>query len=133
MVLWIPDTNVLLRYLLDDHPEHSALARGFWAEVRDGRRQAVLTEGVLMETVYVLTKFYKVPRVAAVVQLSGLLGYSGLSQEPSGIFPEALALFSARNLDFVDCLLAVRQRAGRGQVFTFDRALSAGAERTGGS
>ena len=120
---WIPDTNTILRYLLDDHPELSAKARVFWESVRESRLSAVLTEGVLMEAVYVLSKFYKVPRIEAVERLSGLLRYAGLSQEPAGIFPDALALFGQGGLDFVDCLLVVRERTGRGAVFTFDRPL----------
>ena len=121
---WIPDTDTILRYLLSDHPELSAKARDFWENVKEGKFSALLTEGVLMEAVYVLTKFYKVPRVEAAERLGGLLRYAGLAQEPSGFFPEALALFGRGGLDFVDCLLVVRERGGRGAVFTFDRPLS---------
>ena len=79
-----------------------------------------------METVYVLTKFYKVPRLKASEQLSHLLRYGGLVQEPASVFPSALVLFAAETMDFVDCLLVVRERAGKGKVFSFDRKVARG-------
>jgi len=123
---WYVDTNVVLRHLLHDHPELSARADEFWERVRDGNAAAVLTEGVLMEAVYVLTKFYQVPREKAVDQLSGLMRYAGLVQEPTGLFEAAVRLFAAQNLDFVDCLLVIRERAGWGQMFSFDSPLNHG-------
>jgi predicted nucleic-acid-binding protein len=123
---WYADTNVLLRHLLGDHPELSPRADAFWEAVRESRLEAVLTEGVLMEAVYVLTKFYKVPRAKASQALAGVLRYSGLIQEPAGLFGDALELFAAKNLDFVDCLLMVRERSGRGRVFSFDAKVNRG-------
>jgi len=45
----LPDTNIVLRYLLNDEPELSAKARIYWESVREGSTRASLTEGVLME------------------------------------------------------------------------------------
>jgi len=58
----LPDTNTIFRCLLQDEPTLSAQASLFWERVREGTIRAVLTEGVLMECVYVLQRFYKVPR-----------------------------------------------------------------------
>lgn len=58
----LPDTNVVLRYLLRDHEEHYVKAYAFFEAVREGKRRALLLDGVLVECVYVLTKFYRVPR-----------------------------------------------------------------------
>lgn len=123
---WYVDTNVVLRHLLSDHPELSPRAHAFWEEVRDGRTDAMLTEGVLMEAVYVLTKFYKVPRPIVVEQLDRILRYAGLAQEPPGFFAQALLLFSQSTMDFVDCLLVVRERSGTGGVFSFDHQVTRG-------
>ena len=119
-----PDTNVLLRYLLDDEPAQSRRAREFWETIRDGSSRAVLTEGVLMECVYVLQRFYKVPRDRIAASLAAVLAYKGLSREDASLFDRALEIYSAVNLDFVDCLLAARQEAGAGEVFSFDQGLN---------
>lgn len=122
--LLLPDTNVLLRYLLDDEPALAKKARDFWDTVRDGSARAVLTEGVLMECVYVLQRFYKVPRDRIAAALAAVLAYKGLSREDSSLFDRALEAYSRTNLDFVDCLLAARQEAGEGRVLSFDQGLN---------
>lgn len=120
----LPDTNVLLRYLLDDEPSQSSRAREFWETIRDGSSRAVLTEGVLMECVYVLQRFYKVPRDRIATSLAAVLAYKGLSREDVSLFDRALEIYSAVNLDFVDCLLAARQEAGAWEVLSFDQGLN---------
>ena len=76
----LPDTNVVLRYLLNDEPELSSKARLYWEGVIDGSTRASLTEGVLMECVYVLQRFYKVPRDAIAATLSALLAYKEIGR-----------------------------------------------------
>ncbi|MDA8410771.1 MAG: PIN domain-containing protein [Treponema sp.] len=120
---WLPDANTILRYLLDDHPELSVRAGVFWEAVREGSRNAFLREGVLVECVYVLQRFYKVPRPAIASKLRGLLAYKGLSSAEGDLLHASLALYGENNLDYVDCLLAASAARGEGQVFTFDEGL----------
>ncbi|MFZ4617706.1 MAG: PIN domain-containing protein [Rectinemataceae bacterium] len=120
---WLPDANAILRYLLEDHPELSIQTREFWEAVRDGSRTATLREGVLLECVYVLQRFYKVPRAAIAGQLRGLLAYKGLVAQDRDLFDLSLELYGRENLDYVDCLLAMSELRGGGRVFTFDEKL----------
>ena len=53
------DTNVLLRHILDDHPDLSQKAKAFMDKVKYGEITAKITEGVLVECVYVLLEVYK--------------------------------------------------------------------------
>ena len=116
----LPDTNTILRYLLQDHPELSARANEYWESVREGNTSAVLTEGVVMECVYVLQRFYKVPREKITHQINTLLSYKGLRKEGIIVFSKALEIYQLKNIDFVDCLLVAMEIAGLGSVFSFD-------------
>lgn len=120
----LPDTNTILRYLLDDEPSLSAKARVYWEKVRDGETKAILTEGVLMECVYVLQRFYKVPREAVVTQLTGLLAYKGLDRDNLELYQASLVVYAQTTLDFVDCILYAREKSGQGTVFSFDGKLN---------
>lgn len=120
----IPDTNIILRYLLDDEPVLSTKARTYWERVRDGTTRAILTEGVLMECVYVLQRFYKVPRDAIAATLSALLAYKGLDTSNLDLFRASLDTYSLTKLDFVDCILYARAKAGEGKVISFDERLN---------
>ena len=48
------DTNVILRYLLNDHPQHFQRAQVFMADVISGEITVYIPDSVLAECVYVL-------------------------------------------------------------------------------
>src|ERR1039458_7197701 len=74
----LPDTNVVLRYLLRDIPEQFSQAADFFEQVRSGGEKMVILESVLVECVYILTRYYNVPRKEAAQALAGLLQYKGV-------------------------------------------------------
>ena len=119
----LPDTNVVLRYLLRDHEAHYALASEFFEAVREGKRQAVLLEGVLVECVYVLTKFYQVPRSEAAGKLHDLLQYKGIRNLDRQELLDALKRYAETKLDIVDCILLAKGMAEHTEVFSFDADL----------
>jgi len=120
----LPDTNTILRYLLNDEPDLAARAGTYWESVREGSIKATLTEGVLMECVYVLQCFYKVPRDRIVTSLSRIISFKGLSHESLDFFSASLEIYGSTNFDFVDCMLAARELNNDGFVFTFDDKLN---------
>lgn len=119
----LPDTNVVLRYLLRDHEAHYAQANGFFEDVREGKRQAMLLEGVLVECVYVLTKFYQVPRAEAAGKLHGLLLYKGMRNPDRAELLVALQRYEKTQLDIVDCILLAKGATAHTEVFSFDADL----------
>ncbi|OAQ21851.1 PIN domain-containing protein [Thermosulfurimonas dismutans] len=118
--LVVVDTNVIIRYLIGDHPEHFEKARTFWEQVKLGKVQAFIPESVLAETVYVLLKVYGVPKEKAVEKLSQLLDYKGLEGELA-VYREALVLFGARKVDIVDAIVLAWGNVKGYRPFSFDR------------
>ena len=121
---WLPDANTILRYLLNDDVELTAKATEFWESVREGKRTALLREGVLLECVYVLQRFYKVPRVSIAVKLRALLAYKGLLATEADILDQSLELYGRETLDYVDCLLFTSALRDQGRLFSFDKKLN---------
>jgi predicted nucleic-acid-binding protein len=118
-----PDTNVVIRYLLRDNQEQFEAAESFFEEVRSGKKRAVILESVMVECLYILTKFYGIPRGEAAAPLIELLCYKGIVNDDAEILMYALKLFANSRLDPVDCILAVLHKRGEGDIFTFDRDL----------
>ncbi len=105
----LPDTNVILRYLLADEPQYHEKAARFFEKVRTGAEKAVILESVLVECVYVLTKFYKVPKEEAAGKLRDLMHYKGIANADRAELAEALSLFSRKpSLGIVDCILSAK-------------------------
>jgi predicted nucleic-acid-binding protein len=120
------DTNVLVRYLVEDDPAQTDRAE---AVLRSG---AVLVPNtVLLETVWVLRTGYGFDRAAIADGITKLLGLPGVQAEDGTTARQALAWFAV-GLDFADALhLASSAQA---EAFaTFDRVLRRKARAVVGS
>lgn len=73
----LPETNILIRYLTRDVEPLYARAKAFFDKVREGREKAIILESVIAESIYVLTKIYKVPKNRAAESLIDILRYKG--------------------------------------------------------
>lgn len=112
----LPDTNVVLRYLLHDDAVQYERAAEFFERVRVGNEKAIIIESVLVECVYILMKFYKVPKREVADNLTKLLQYKGIANVDRKTLVEALRLFAEQNLDIVDCIVLARVKQGEGKA-----------------
>lgn len=120
----LPDTNAVLRYLLRDNQAQFKQAERYFESVRTGRERALLLESVVVECVYVLTKFYQVPKEEAVGSLASLLRYKGFVNPDKEILLDALALFATEKIDLVDCVLVAAAVRTKTRMVTFDKKLN---------
>ena len=124
MAIHVIDTNVVLRFLLADHAQHFERASKLMSEVQAGKRKAYLAESVLAESVFILTRYYKVPREEAAARLGELLDYKGFTGAPLPILKQALAIYATHKIDFVDAMVLATARHHGWHVETFDKALA---------
>jgi len=120
----LPDTNVVLRYLLRDDAAQYAKAEAFFENVRVGKEKAIIIESVLVECVYILMKYYKVPKHEVVENLTMLLQYKGIANPDRKALISALRIFADQRLDIVDCVLLARAKQGNWRLLSFDKALN---------
>ena len=117
------DTNVILRYLLRDNEEQYRRLEVIFESVRMGKRQAVITDGVFAECVYVLGKFYRVQKKEIVKQLETLFSYSGVRGGYNVNLLNALDLFKHNNIDIVDAILLEIAKSGDLEMLTFNKGI----------
>ncbi|MEY8276983.1 PIN domain-containing protein [Blautia marasmi] len=110
------DANVILRYLLGDHPQMSEEARRI---IEDG---AFTLPEIIAEVVYVLKGVYKIERDTIGRTLIEFL--DEVTVENQEAVCEALSLFSETSLDFVDCILIARHRVLGDEIASFDKKLN---------
>lgn len=125
----LPDTNVILRYLLEDEPHLYKKASEFFEMVRLGEEKAVILESVLAECIYVLIKFYKIPKEEVTDKLKGLLRYKGIVNEDKRELIDSINIFNEKNLGIVDCILCAKAKTPNKTLFTFDEKLKKSAEK----
>jgi predicted nucleic acid-binding protein len=114
------DTSVVVRYLTDDPPALAERA----ARLLEGEEPLILSELVLVEAAYVLTKVYEVSREATVDALVELVQRHNLAllDVPKPLAIEALRLCrGSGRVSFADAFLwAQARQAGADTVYTFD-------------
>ena len=118
--VYLIDTNVILRYLLGDHPEFSPKAEAFMTDVSTGTKKAEILDIVIVECVYVMEKFYKIPKTEIVEKLSSLLNFTGIVNPDRSELLEAVLKFKDSNVDIVDCILAACSSPEK-VVISFDK------------
>nr|MBC8362319.1 PIN domain-containing protein [Candidatus Desulfatibia profunda] len=118
--VYLIDTNVILRFLFDDHPEFSPKATAFMLNVAQGISKAELLDVVIVECVYVMEKFYRIPRKEITDKLSKILNFSGIINSDRSELLQTLLKFETSNADIVDCLLAAISSSSR-VVVSFDK------------
>ncbi len=112
----IVDANIILRYLLGDHPEMSREAREI---ILSG---AQTTAEVLAEVVYVLKGIYQVERRDIAETVGAFL--EEVSVPHKAAIAYACKLYGETKLDFVDCILAGYHLVEGAKILTFDKKLN---------
>jgi len=117
--VYLIDTNVILRYLMADHEKFSPKAKAFMVKVSQEKTKAEIPAVVIVECVYVMEKFYRIPRREIADKLSRIFNLSGIVNPDKSEILEALVYFVASKADIVDCLLAASSATDR-IVVSFD-------------
>jgi predicted nucleic-acid-binding protein len=118
------DTNVLVRYLVQDDAEQATRATYFITNECSTDDTGLINRIVLCELVWVLETAYEYPRSAVAMALEKILRTAQFTVEDH---QEAWLAFRdyQNGADFADALIAaINRRFGCGVTVTFDRRAS---------
>ena len=121
------DTNVLVRYIVQDDPEQAAAAERLIEETCTTQSPGYVGVPVLVELVWVLTAAYRYDRLVVASVIRQLLRTAEFLVEDRETAWSALREFEPSGVDFADCLIGHRNRArGCDRTYTFDRGAARG-------
>jgi predicted nucleic acid-binding protein len=104
----LADANVFLRFLRNDHAEHSPAAKKMIEAAAARTIVLRVPEIVVADIFYTLTApMMKIPRAPAARQLSALLQQPGIEVENRSRVLDILGLCETRNIDYGDAALIV--------------------------
>ena len=115
------DTNLIVRYLVQDHEKHAKAAGKLFDACDRGDVVIVVLPAVLAECVFVLESFYEHPRGGISSALGRLISSPGVEIGGATIHLDALERYRKTKVHFVDCLLAATAAAEDTPVATFDQ------------
>jgi len=115
------DTNLIIRYLVQDHEKHAKAAGRLFDACDRGELLIVVLSVVLAECVFVLESFYQHRRADIASVLTRLISSPGVEIREPAIHIEALSRYRATSAHFVDCLIAASAAAENLPVASFDQ------------
>lgn len=115
------DTNVILRYLLNDIPKQADAAEALFKTAAKGDLALKTNAMVIAELVWTCESYYELPKDEIRDKVLAILNTPGLEVDDGDIIAEAALLYAERNVDFIDAYNTCWMRAqGINEVYTFD-------------
>jgi uncharacterized protein len=124
MAIEFLDANVILRHVLQDHPDFSARSSQLFGEPAAERVKLFTSEAVIAEVVHVLSSpvLYGLSRATIRGHLHDVLSLPSLDIAQRASILRALDIYATVNIDFVDALtVAHMEREGIQSIISFDR------------
>jgi predicted nucleic-acid-binding protein len=122
------DTNVLIRFFMDDGTSQAATARRFFEASQDRRESLLITPHVLCELVWVLNASFHLAKSEVLEIIQRILVADIFVIERESMIQGAVLSYSRGRADFSDYLIGeIAAAAGCRDTVTFDRALKGAA------
>ena len=116
------DTNVFLRFLLDDDPRKADRCEKLFRKAVAGEEALFTTDMVIAEIVWVLESYYELPRGEVRDKVEKILNTQNLECLNKGLILNALAAYDEKNVDFADAYNAfILKMNGISEVYSYDR------------
>lgn len=117
------DTKIVIRYLVQDDPEQSAVACRIFEKELSAHNKGHICPIVLCEVVWVLLRSYKQKKEKILTIIRTLLLASNIEIQHSDSAWRALKDYEKGSADFSDYLIAhLNKDCGATYTLTFDRA-----------
>lgn len=122
MAVQFLDSNVILRHLLGDHPEHSPRATAYLGRVEQGEIRVRTADTVIFEVVFTLQRQYHQPKSRIREALLPLIELPGILLPGKRRFRRVFDFYVDLNLSFADAYHAVlMEQLKLDEIVTFDR------------
>jgi len=118
------DTNVLIRYLVQDDPAQGRKAGAYIEGAAEAGEQILISNIVLCETVWVLDSAYGYDKTEIGGAIQKLLQSATFQFEEKDTVSSAFEDYGSAKVDFADCLIGrLHKSRGSDPTATFDHSL----------
>lgn len=106
------DSNVILRFLVPENKKMLAECEIIFNKIERGQIIPLISDIVIMEVSFVLTRIYKKDKVRVIEWLKDLLQLPNLILIEKTNIQKAIALYARLNIKLGDCLIATQIPTG---------------------
>jgi len=109
------DTSALIRFFTRDDETKAKKAK----DLLESNEELLLIDAVLLELVFTLIKFYKLPKIQLLEVIKYLLSRSNIKANPK--IRNAVRIFEEKNMSITDCLVVAYGEGNK--IASFDDKL----------
>lgn len=102
------ETSVLMRFLTADDAQKFQDCQALFEKIEQGQIRPYISNVVILEILFLLTKLYKFPKTKVLVDLYKVLALRNLTLIEKTDTKMALNLFERFNIKYADCLIAAQ-------------------------
>lgn len=121
MPTYLLDTNMIVRFLLKDHPIHSPKALEYFTEASKGNIHLILIPEIFLEVEFVLRKSYQFDRERISESLLSLLQFTSIEILEKNILFATVRSYKRSFIDIIDCFLYHSAQTEQAEVLSFDK------------
>ena len=121
MKVYIADSNIFLRFFLQDNPAQAATAEDYFRKAQKKQIEVRVISEIIPEIEYVLSKVYKEKREDIFNWISSVLKSQYLKVEQREIWLRVISIYSKTKIDIVDALLMIKRNVDGGIILSFDK------------
>lgn len=114
------DTNLIIRFLVDDDPKKVAKVEKL---LKDQNNQNILLDTVIAEIIWVLSSYYKLSKIDVIEKITALIHVDSIDCNEV-LINRAMTLWQENNISYIDAYLAGVAQLGNITLYTYDKSLS---------
>ena len=129
-MVYLIDTNVIIRFFVGNEQDKDYnKSVQIISEIEQGMLQVEILSEVVMEVIFVMTKFYKSPLDKIALGLKELILLGGVVNKNKYILVNTIDMMVEKNIDFVDALICSKAKLQNYGKISFDKDVVNKCER----
>jgi predicted nucleic-acid-binding protein len=119
----IVDTNVFLRFLLEDIPSQKKEAENLFRKAQKGSIEIIVPQIIIFEIEFISRKYYRFSVAEISSKIKSLLNAEYFQISERLLFLKSLEIYQSKNISFVDSFLVSFAELEGFEIFSFDKKL----------
>lgn len=116
------DTNIILRFILKDHPIYSPKAERIIQKIDNSEIKVYISWPTILEVVFVLQNSIKLPKKEITERLLPIFHLENVNMEHRGLLDIIFGYYVNKNISLTDAYnAALMQKKKVKQIYSFDR------------
>lgn len=116
------DTNIILRFILDDDPILSEKAKAIFKKIEQEKTKVFISLLTLSEVIFTLERSYKLPKKDIVDKMIAIGQIPNIVIENYKIIPKIFTFYTDQNISFIDAYhAALMHKKKIREIYSFDQ------------